>query len=324
MISLFTSYGSNGPWIALITFLIANAAIIWRLESLSAQGVEGTVLGTLFMPYCSGIGNIIFAVILGSQGGRGNDVMINCLFNNITNMSLMVSLPVLIWNMQPVPKKGSKKKLRQAQSGRLSLMLNLIAAIFFCLISWILLRDGLLDRSDSIVLLAAFVFWQCFHVYDVKKSNLFQNKKYPRGLPLDALLLVIGAYLIYISTNWLVNWFNTLDETTVPKEWLGWLSGVLMVLPNALLALYYGYRRQLDVVFTAQSGDAHICIPLCLGLFSLFQPIKTSGFIGFALLLLIGLNTMHLFFAGFFGRLPRSVAFALLALYGIFLVRGVS
>ena len=32
-------------------------------------GFEGTVLGTLVMPYCSGMGNLIFAFILGQTGG---------------------------------------------------------------------------------------------------------------------------------------------------------------------------------------------------------------------------------------------------------------
>ena len=38
--------------------LLANLAVVWRLEALSGQGVEGTVLGTIFMPYCSGMGRI--------------------------------------------------------------------------------------------------------------------------------------------------------------------------------------------------------------------------------------------------------------------------
>ncbi|MCF7848690.1 MAG: hypothetical protein K9M45_07570 [Kiritimatiellales bacterium] len=322
--SLFSACGVYAPWVALAVFLLASAMIIWRLEALSAQGVEGTVLGTLFMPYCSGIGNIIFALILGARGGNGNDVAINCVFNNITNMTLLIGLPVLIWSMQPVPKKGSRKKVREAQSGRLALVLNLVAAIFFCLISWALLKDGQMDRFDGIVMLATFLFWQCFHIYDVKKSNLIQNKQYPRGMVFDAALLLNGAFLIYISTSWLVQWFEAMDSTSVPKDLLGWLSGVLMVLPNALLAVYYGYRRRLDVVYISQSGDAHICVPLCLGLFCLFKPIDATGFILFALLLQIGLNVVHLLFAGLFGRLPRAAALALLVTYAVFLIRGFS
>ena len=56
-------------------FLMASFLMIWRLEAMSARGFEGTVLGTLVMPYCSGMGNLIFAFILGlgpgAHGGIG-------------------------------------------------------------------------------------------------------------------------------------------------------------------------------------------------------------------------------------------------------------
>lgn len=323
--TLFTACGVWAPWVSLFVFLLASGLLVWRLEALSSKGVEGTVLGTLFMPYCSGIGNIIFALILGlNKEGNSNDVAINCLFNNITNMTLLIGLPVLIWSMQPVPKKGTKKIIREAQNGRLSLVLSLVASVFFSLITWALLADGQLSRLDGIVLLSIFFFWQSFHIYDVKKSNLFQNKSYPTTLILDALLLLIGAFFIYASTAWLVQWFGTLDETVVPPNWMGWISGVLMVLPNALLALYYGYRKRLDIVYISQSGDAHICIPLSLGLFCLFRPIDSSGFILLGLQLLIGLNLVHIFFTSVFGRLPRAAAFGLLLTYALFLIEGLT
>jgi hypothetical protein len=48
----------------------------------------------------------------------------------------------------------------------------------------------------------------------------------------------------------------------------------MMVLPNAILALYYGWRRKPEVVYTSQVGDAHICIPLCVGIFALHQTLE--------------------------------------------------
>ena len=44
-----------------------------------------------------------------------------------------------------------------------------------------------------------------------------------------------------------------------------------MVLPNALLAFYYGWRKQPEVVYASQVGDAHVSIPLCLGVFTLYH-----------------------------------------------------
>src|SRR5208282_6829100 len=95
--------GPSAPWLFLALFLVASFLMVWRLEVLSAKGFEGTVLGTLVMPYCTGLGNLIFAFILGRNGGSGADVMTNSLVNNITNMTLVLGLPTIIWGIRVLP-----------------------------------------------------------------------------------------------------------------------------------------------------------------------------------------------------------------------------
>ncbi len=316
--------GAFAPHACVALFLLANLAVVWRLEALSGQGVEGTVLGTIFMPYCSGMGNLVFAVVLALNQGAGDDVLVNCLFNNVTNLTLLIGLPVLCWGMASLPLKKSQAALREFRMGRLSLALNLVAALFFSFIVWLLAADGELARADGAVLLSLFFFWQCFHVYDVKKTNLLKKKRYPATLPIDVLLLLAGALLVYASTDWLVRWFQGLDAQALPPRLLGWASGVLMVLPNALLAFYYGARRRMDVVYTSQSGDAHICIPLCIGLFAAFRAIETGAFLQRSLLVLMALCGVHLLFVVLVGRLPRLFAGLLVAAFGYFLWAGLS
>jgi cation:H+ antiporter len=173
------------------------------------------------------------------------------------------------------------------------------------------------------VLLALFVFWQCFHIYDVKKTNLLKKKSYPVTLPFEVALLLIGAFAIFMSTDWLVQWFQTLESDRIPPRMLGWASGILMVLPNALLAFYYGSKDRMDVVYTSQSGDAHICIPLCIGIFASFQAIPASDFLQQSLLILMGLCAAHLLFVVTLGRLPRVFAAVFLAAFGYFLWMGI-
>ena len=337
-----SSLNDYAPLACVLLFLFANLLIIWRLDSLSKKGVEGTVLGTLFMPFCSGMGNIVFALVLALNNGSGRDVAINCLFNNVTNLTLLIAAPILIWGMTSIgskktntkKKKNKTKKTTKKQQnsdknktdrdhemGRLSLVLNLVAALFFSLFVWLLAEDGSLSRMDGFALLGLFIFWQCFHVYDVKKTNLIQKKNYPKSLPLEVFLLLLSAFAVFISTDWLVNWFQTLDNATLPSS-LGWLSGVLMVLPNAMLAFYYGGRDRMDVVYTSQSGDAHICIPLCIGLFAIFRPIPTEPFLQQSLLILIGLCAAHLLLIATTGRLPKVFAAIFIVLFGAFLWLG--
>src|SRR5689334_14830322 len=99
--------------------------MIWRLNALNAGGFEGTVLGTLIMPYCSGIGNLLFAFIVARSGRPGAEVITNALVNNVTNMTLLIGLPALLWGMNVMP-AAKKKKRRDAvehRINRLSLLL---------------------------------------------------------------------------------------------------------------------------------------------------------------------------------------------------------
>jgi cation:H+ antiporter len=320
--NLITSAGRGAPYLCVLFFLLASVLVVWRLEVLSKKGVEGTVLGTIFMPFCSGMGNIVFALVLARNQGDGRDVLINCLFNNVTNLTILIGAPVLIWSMASIPRRKTKAAMQEHKVGRLSLALNLVAALFFSLFVWLLALDGTVSRADGFVLLALFVFWQCFHVYDVKKTNLLKKKAYPKTLPIEVIFLLIGAFVVFFSTDWLVGWFQTWEPAAARPYMLGWLSGLLMVLPNALLAFYYGAKNRMDVVYTSQSGDAHICIPLCIGLFAAFRPIASGEFLQHSLLALMGLCVVHLLLVATVGRLPRVVAALLIAVFGWFLWTG--
>ena len=317
-----SNLGIVAPAVCILSFILASLLVVWRLEALSGQGMEGTVLGTIFMPYCSGMGNIVFALVLALNGGAGDDILVNCLFNNITNLTLLIAGPVLIWSMASIPRKKTKTAVREHKMGRLSLALNLVAAFFFSLFTWLLSTDGKLTRMDGFSLLALFVFWQCFHVYDVKKTNLLKKKSLPPALPFEVALLLLGAFGVFVSTDWLVQWFQAFESEVLPPRLLGWASGVLMVLPNALLAFYYGAKNRMDVVYTSQSGDAHICIPLCIGLFAVFRETECGPFLHFSLLILMGLCAVHLLFVIAIGRLPRPFAALFLLAFGYFVWLG--
>jgi cation:H+ antiporter len=49
------STGAFAPWLFIGIFLAGSFLMIWRLEIMNKRGIEGTVLGTLVMPYCSGM-----------------------------------------------------------------------------------------------------------------------------------------------------------------------------------------------------------------------------------------------------------------------------
>jgi cation:H+ antiporter len=139
---------------------------------------------------------------------------------------------------------------------------------------------------------------------------------------MDLALLAIGAYAIYLSTDWLVDWISGIHSGFISAKYLGWLSGWLMVLPNGLLAFYYAWRGNPEVVYTSQVGDGHICIPLCLGIFALYQPIQIPAFFYTGVMILLVAAAIHFFFVALFGRLPRIMGWVLTAAYALFLYKG--
>ena len=320
------SAGGAAPWFCLAFFLVGSLLMVWRLESISASGVEGTVLGTLVMPYCSGLGNLVFAYVLGRSGGDSREIMTNCLVNNVTNMTLLIGLPAIFWGLSFESQKSIKRKGKGTgdphRVNRLSLLLTLIAALFFTGILWALGRDGRLEFTDGLVLVGLFLFWQAFHVFEVLKANVERKRSFGFMLVIDLALLLAGAYAVYVSTGWLVNWVQSVRTGFISATRLGWLSGWLMVLPNALLALYYAARRRPEVVYSSQIGDGHICIPLCIGVFALFHPIPIPDFFQLGVGILLGAAAVHFFCIAVPGKLPRAIGALLVLGYGVFLWKG--
>jgi cation:H+ antiporter len=95
-----------------------------------------------------------------------------------------------------------------------------------------------------------------------------------------------------------------------------------MVLPNALLAFYYGWRGNPEVVYASQVGDGHISIPLCIGVTALYRPIQVPAFFKTGIMILIAATLVHVFFIALVGRLPRWVGALLVAAYLVFLAVG--
>lgn len=327
---LLEPLGLNDPWTYLAIFLGVSLVMVWRLEAMLDHGLEGTALGTIVMPYCSGLGNLLFVFIIVRQDGPVQEVLTNCLVNNVSNLTLLLGLPAVIWGLAVLPgaAKGGKSgrkgagALVGAQVNRLSLMLTLTAVLFFTGATWLLADDGQFSRADGLLLVGMFLFWQTFQVFDVLKRNVQQRITFGPMFYVDLLLVLACAWALYESIEWLVSWLGEQEGGFVSPKNLGWLSGWLMVLPNALLALYWAARRRPDVVYSSQVGDGHICIPLCIGLLAILVPVAVPPFFVTGLLLLLGAVALHAVFLLFFGGLPRWAGGVFLAGYGWFVWTG--
>ena len=315
------------PWFSLVLFIGASLLMLWRLGAVEHKGLEGTVLGTLIMPYASGFSNLVFAYMIGRSGESGVLVLENCLVNNVTNFTLLIGLPALIWGLNLFPEKKAKQfqsmPSRIQRLNRLSLMLTLVAAVFFSAMVWVLLRDQTLDVSDGLVLIGVFVFWQIFHVFDVLKQNIHRGRSLRWSILLDIVLVILSGAVVFKAIDQLVAWIPKTGSGWLVFANVGWLSGILMTLPNAIPAIYYAKVRRADIVYSSQIGDGHICIPMCIGLTAIFTTIQTPEYATMALAIIAGVCFVHLLFIALLGRLPRLMGLVCVLAYGFFLYQGV-
>ncbi len=318
--------GKYDPWFSLFFFIAASFLMVWRLGALERKGLTGTVLGTLIMPYASGFSNLIFAFVMGRSGGDGSLVLENCLVNNVTNLTLLIGLPALIWGLNIFPERNGSRysagPYKTHRLNRLSLLLTLLAAMFFTGAFWALSRDKILDFGDGIVLVGLFMFWQIFHVFDVLKHNIQHGRTLHWSLIGDIILVIIGGYIVFKTIDQLVAWIPKTGTGLFVFSNLGWLSGILMVIPNALLAVYYAHARRADIVFSSQIGDGHICIPMCIGLFALFARIAVPPALSLGILTILAVCSVHFVFLSVWGRLPRVMGLLCIGAYGFFIYRG--
>ena len=315
------------PLAQIAVFMAASALMIWRLQAIEGKGFEGTVLGTLIMPYCSGFANLVFAFVMSRAGGKGSTVMENCIVNNVTNLTLILGLTTLAFAVAPTGTKkpaGKAKAPAQAERlNRLDLLFTLVALFLFTGTLWALAKDGVLDFYDGLVLVGLFVFWQVLHVIEILKNNVRKNRGFHWSIVLDLVLIGISAYGVYYSVDYLVEWVSHAKSPYFAAKDLGWLSGALMVVPNAFIALYYGFKGRQDIVVTSQVGDGHICIPMCIGLFALFDTITVPSFFQIGIYTILGAAALHFLSILVMGRLPRLLGVLLLAAYAVFIYTGV-
>jgi cation:H+ antiporter len=233
---------------------------------------------------------------------------------------LLLGIPSLLWGLTLCQKKGKRPNEKLAH---LSLILTLIAMLFFTAITWILARDGVLNRSDGLVLIGLFIFWQLFQIIEVMKTNIRKKKSISSWVILDLALVAGAVWGTYYSIEGLIEWVSKGGGGIISYNHLGVISGLLMVIPNGLLAFYYSAVGRSDIAYSSQIGDAHICIPMCIGIFAVFSPIKLPASFEIGVWIIMGATLTHLLFLGLLGRLPRIVGGVLAASYAIFIFNGI-
>lgn len=267
------------------------------------------------MPYFSGLGNLIFIGIVLSKNGSGHEIIENSWTNNATNLSILLAIPALIWGLQIRSPSSSKQAHTDYKLSQLSLIFTLLAMTFFCAITWLLAQDQQLDQTDGFVLIALFLSWQVIHIFDVLKDQTRTGQRWHPAILFDIVVILISSAVTLVSVEGIVEWILNSKNDFISPDNLGLLTGWLMVLPNAVLAFYYASRKKAEIAYSSQIGDAHICIPFCIGIFAIFKPIHIPTSFEQGLIYLIIISAVHLLSLIIFKGLPKFIAAALIGAY---------
>jgi cation:H+ antiporter len=325
VINTIQNYAAQ-PLLQLAIFIAANAVMVWRLHVMESKGFEGTVLGTLIMPYCSGFANLVFAYVMSKSAGNGGLVIENCIVNNATNVTFILGMAAIFGSTAVIPKTRSQQKLKKHAEflfvNRLNILFTLIALFLFTGTLWALAKDGNINFYDGMILIGLFVFWQILHVFEVLKDNARNDKEIHWSIAVDLALIAACAYATYFSVDHLVDWVSKTHNPYLSFAKIGWFSGILMVLPNAFLALYYAYIGRQDIVISSQIGDGHICIPMCIGLYAVFNPIRMPASFQTGAYIILGAGLVLFLSIAALGRVPRFVGGGLVTAYAFFLYSG--
>jgi len=310
-----------GWWQLLLCFIVCSFLMITRLNAVEKNGFKGTLIGTLIMPYFSGFPNLCFAYLVARTGSDGRTVIENCLVNNVTNLTIILAIPSILWGLNLFCDK--KQHGHDMQINRLSLLLSILALIFFSISVLLVSKDGTISATDGMILVGIFFFWQLYHVFDVLKNNTRKSKTIKKRVFLDLIIIGLCAWAIFFSIENLVQLISSRSQGFFSKANLGFLSGILMVVPNAFLAIYYSAVKRPEIAYSSQVGDCHICIPLCIGVFAIFSPIIVPSSFTIAIFIIIGASVGHFFFMLFSGKLPRFAGIILTSLYLFFIYKNI-
>jgi len=237
--------------------------------------------------------------------------------NNVTTLTIVLAIPALLWGLNII----DRQEKNHNKINFLSLLLSILALIFFSAAVWLVSKDGTVSRADGFMLIGIFLFWQMFHIFDVLKNTVRSGQRIKKRIVFDLLIVGICAWGIFSSIEGLIQWTSLHGQGFFSKSNLGLLSGILMVIPNAFLALYYSAVNRSEIAYSSQIGDCHICIPLCIGLFAIFSPIRVPSSFETAIFILIGASAGHFLFTAFMGKLPRFAGIILTCLYTFFIYK---
>ncbi len=186
----------------------------------------------------------------------------------------------------------------------------------------ILAMDGMLSRTDGLILLLAYIPYFYATLKDAKAQRTAASAT-SQGKPLaDLFFLVVGLALIILGAHWIVDHGSALARRLGMNDLL---IGVTFYafgtsLPELAIALGAVMRHQADVTLGEVYASNIFTGLVVMGALCVISPLPVDAIVvhrDLPLLILAGVLLQMFVTSG--GRYVRSEALIMIALYGLFL-----
>jgi len=194
---------------------------------------------------------------------------------NIVDLTIVLGLAALI------SKKGISSASRTVQNSSLY-------TIFIAVLPLVLIFDGILSRTDGVVLLLSFIVYAAW-LFSKKERFTKTYEDFGETLILkdflkDLLLLFIGLVALLLSAEGVVKSASFFSSTfNLPIAMVGLLIvGLGNCLPETVFSLKAAGKEENWMVLGNLMGSVIMCSTLVLGVVALICPIQISDFSPFA------------------------------------------
>ena len=182
--------------------------------------------------------------------------------------------------------------------------------------------DGKIDFKDGLVFVGIFLFWQCFHVFDVLKSNAQQNKSQLDVADRPGFLR--PSAVIRLCQHRLARGLGFQDSHRLRQRQIHGLAQRLAQrscpTPSSP-SIMPGRERPGNRLHLAGWRLPYLHSPVHRRVRPCSKHCRAFLF-RLGVVVLLAATLVHIFFIGAFGRLPRYMGWILTAAYAFFVWRG--
>lgn len=300
--------------VGLILLPLGAEMLVRGASSLALRlGIAPLVVGLTIVAFATGTPELAVS-IKGAVTGNSGIALGNVIGSNISNIALVLGIAALVRPMKV-----------QARLVRREMPLMVGATVLLCL----LVLDGALGRIDGLVLVTAGIAYVLFAFRGAKAgaapavTEEFEEAIQRSRLPWkDATLIAAGIIMLVAGAESLVRGAVAVAGTLGVDQAVIALTVIAIgtSLPELATSVVAARKEQADVAFGNVIGSNTLNILAVLGITALVHPFAVEGIRPLDLGMLVGTAVLVLPLMARGWVLNRAEGFALVTLYGAYVV----